>query len=58
VGQTGESDLCGSKAAEERTAVVGLWERDLLIGSERTPEGIGVGGLGDTCWGEVGIEPC
>jgi hypothetical protein len=57
VGQTGEGDLCGSKAAEERAAVVGLWERNLLVGGEGTPEGIGVGGLGDACWGEEGVEP-
>lgn len=57
MGQTGEGYLCGSKAAEERAAVVGLWERNLLVGGEGTPEGIGVGGLGDACWGEEGVEP-
>lgn len=57
MGQTGEGDVCGSKAAEERAAVVGLWERNLLVAGERTPEGISVGGLGDTRWGEEGVEP-
>jgi hypothetical protein len=57
VGQTGEGDVCGSKAAEVRTAVVGLWERSLLVGGESTPEGIGVGGLGDAGWGKEGVGP-
>lgn len=57
MGQTGEGDMCGSKAAEERAAVVGLWERNLLVGGEGTPKGVGVGGLGDARWGEEGVEP-
>lgn len=35
----------GSKAAEERTAVVGMWEGNALGGCEGAPEGIGVLGL-------------
>jgi len=57
VGQTGEGDVRSSKAAEERATVVGLGERNLLIGDERTPKGVGVRGLGDTCWGEEGVGP-
>jgi hypothetical protein len=49
--------MCGSKAAEERAAVVGLWERNLLVGGEGTPKGVDVGGLGDARWGEEGVEP-
>ncbi len=57
VGQTGKGNLGGSKAAEKGAAVVGLWERNLLVRGEGTPKGVGVRGLGDACWGEEGVEP-
>ena len=57
MGQTGEGNVRGSKAAKERATVVGLGERNLLVGDEGTPKGIGVRGLGDACRGEEGVGP-
>jgi hypothetical protein len=49
--------VSGGEAAEQRTAVVRLWERDAVVCCQDAPEGVGVGGLGDAGRGQESVGP-
>jgi len=57
VGERGEGMVSGGEAAEQRAAVVRLWERDAVVCCQGAPEGVGVGGLGDAGRGQEGVGP-